>query len=84
MVVLSKHDVVQWKNDKVTQAAFDWLREKREQLKEHVITGGASKESVDGTAQLVAKSIGKAEMAEEMLEYFLEDLLELAHEDADE
>lgn len=82
--MLSKHDVVQWKNDKVTKVAFDWLREQREQLKEHVITGGATAESVDGTAQLVAKSIGKAEMAQEMLDYFLEDLLESAHEDAGE
>lgn len=84
MAVLSKQEVVQWKNDKVTQVAFEWIRKQREDLKEHVIRGGASTESTSGTAQLVAKCVGKAEMAEEILDYFIDEMLETAHEEGEE
>lgn len=84
MVVLSKREVVQWKNDKVTKVALEWIRQQREDLKEHVIGGGASTESAEGTAQLVAKCIGKAEMAEELLEYITEDMLDAAYEESEE
>lgn len=80
-MVLTKQQVVQWKHDPVTEQVIRWIEEQREILKEHVISGGASTESTDGTAQLVAKSVGKAEMAQEILEYLLEDLVDISLEE---
>lgn len=80
-MVLTKQQVVQWKHDPVTKQVIKWVEEQREMLKEHVISGGASAESTDGTAQLVAKCIGKAEMAQELTEYLLEDLIDMAFEE---
>lgn len=83
-MVLSKSEVLDWKRNKVTQAAFDLLDDQREKLKEHVITGGATTESVEGTAQLVAKCIGKAEVIDEILNDLIEMMLEEAVGDEDE
>lgn len=83
-MVLSKQQVVQWKHDPVTKQVIEWVKEQREDLKEHVISGGASTESTDGTVQLVAKCIGKAEMAQELVEYMIEDLVDMAFEEDEE
>lgn len=82
-MVLTKQQVVQWKHDPVTKQAIKWLEEQREILKEYVITGGATAESSEGTAQLIAKSVGKAEVIQEILEYLLEDLVDMAFEEED-
>lgn len=83
-MVLSKVEISDWKRSKVTQAFFDLIDEQREDLKEHVITGGATAESVDGTSQLVAKCIGKAEALDEVVNELFEMLLEEAIGDEDE
>ena len=76
--MLTKAEVLDWKRNRVTQAFLDIVDDERERLKEHVITGGATSESVDGTVQLIAKSIGKAEALDEVMTTLIEDLLEEA------
>lgn len=78
MVVLSKREVQEWKANEVTKRFFERLRKDREEIANAVIRGDYTGESVDETAQLLAREIGKAQAIENILEYAVEDLLDEA------
>ena len=60
-------DLKQWKNSVCTLYFKAVLKDLREDIKENIIRGVYTGDSVDKTAQLLAKAIGQAEQLEDVV-----------------
>ena len=76
-------DLKQWKHSACTEYFKAVLKDLREDIKENIIRGVYTGDSVDKTAQLLAKAIGQAEMIEDVL-YSIESAGEDENETTDE
>jgi len=83
-VVLNKQDVLNWKNDSVTKAFFAQLAEDRDAIAASIIQGDCTGVTVDQTAQLLAREIGKTQTLQAILDFAVEDLLAVAFEEGDD
>lgn len=81
--MLSKQQVLDWQADPVTKAFLQQLQKDRLELAESVISGDISGETVDETAQLLAREVGKAQAIQNILDFAVEDLLKEAVDDKD-
>lgn len=77
-MVVTRQDVLVWKNDAVTQLFFDQLQMDVDRIADSVIRGDYTGATVDETAQLIAREIGKAQAIQTILDFTVEDLLEEA------
>lgn len=74
-MVLTKQEVLEWKHNPVTKRFFEKLETDKKLIAEEVILGAYTGSSVDETAQLIAREIGKAQALHNILEFSIEDLV---------
>lgn len=78
MVVLNKREVQEWKANEVTKRFFNILRESRNNILEYIAAGGTVMESVDQTAQELARELGKVKAIDDILEFTVEEMIDEA------
>lgn len=78
MVVLNKQEVQEWKANEVTKRFFNILRESRNNILEYIAAGGTVMESVDQTAQELARELGKVKAIDDILEFTVEEMIDEA------
>lgn len=83
-MVLNRQEILDWKNNPVTKAFFDQLEDDRDRIANEVIEGAYTGATVDETAQLIAREIGRAQAIQNILEFSIEDLLEDAYEEVED
>ena len=77
-MVLTKQDVVDWKNNAVTKRYFKGLEDSRKEILEFIAVGGCKQPTIDETAQELAGELGKIKAIDSILNFTVEDLLEEA------
>lgn len=76
-MVLSKQEVVDWKNHPATKEFFSRLKTSKYEILDFIAEGGVvSEDSIDSTAQNLAGELGKVKALNDILSYSIEDMVE--------
>ena len=75
-MALTKQEVIRWRDDPVTKEFINGLNVSRNDIFEHLASGGCLRDTTDGTAQELAGELGKLKAIDDTLRYTVEDLID--------
>jgi hypothetical protein len=71
--MISQEEIQGWKNHPVTKEYFKMMKQLREELLEQWANSNFTAETSEGTAQLNAKALGKVQLLDELLDFYIEE-----------